>query len=123
MKRTLVCLALLCALASPAWAAGVRVDLNGVISWDANLEVDLAGYKIYLTRQPGQYQAPIDVGNVTGYTLAQAGVTQYGQWYVAATAYDTFGNESPKSAEVPFDLADLTAPKPPSGLKVGPPVN
>jgi len=68
------------------------------LSWDANTEDDLAGYKVYYGTSSGNYGEPIDAGNVTVYELEELneGIT----YYIAITAYDTSNNESEKSDEV-----------------------
>lgn len=68
------------------------------VTWIANAESDLAGYKVYVGTSSGLYGAPIDVGKVTSYTLAnlKVGAT----YYFSVTAYDVNGNESIHSAEV-----------------------
>lgn len=71
---------------------------NATVSWDANTEPDLAGYRLYYGTAPGVYGTPIDVGNVTSYLVT--GLTAGVVYYFAVTAYDTSGNESAKSTEV-----------------------
>jgi len=66
--------------------------------WDANTEDDLAGYKVYYGTSSGNYEQPIDVGNVTEYELK--GLNEGITYYIALTAYDTSNNESEKSDEV-----------------------
>ncbi len=78
------------------------------INWNANPEGDKAGYKVYYSTTGFPYAgsgatqglSPIDVGNVTNYTLTGLGP---GRYSVAITAYDasrdnvndqTDGNES-----------------------------
>lgn len=72
------------------------------LAWDANTESDLAGYRIYYGSKSGEYIYSIDVGNVTEYTLE---INEQGDWFVAATAYDTDNNESNYSAELHFIAA------------------
>jgi fibronectin type 3 domain-containing protein len=71
-----------------------------MLTWNANTESDLAGYKVYRATAPGAYGAPIATlqGNVTGYvaTGLQVGTT----YYFVVTAYDNAGNESAYSNEV-----------------------
>lgn len=63
---------------------------NITISWDANSEGDLAGYKIYWDIDSGYpYANKIDVGNVTSHTLT--GLAP-GTYYIAVTAYDSAYN-------------------------------
>ena len=81
-----------------------------LVSWNANTEEDLAGYKVYYGTQSGQYGTPIDVGNTTSYqgSVPDDGAT----YYVAVTAYDTSGNESDFSEETSIYISnpDSTAP-------------
>jgi hypothetical protein len=70
------------------------------LSWNANSEGDLAGYKLYVGRATETYTAtgsPIDVGNVTSYPMT---ISDTGDWFFAVTAYDEEDNESEFSAEV-----------------------
>jgi len=68
------------------------------LAWNANSEGDLAGYKVYYGTASGMYGAPIDVGNVTTATILNLTT---GLWYYfAVSAYDTSGNEGPKSDEL-----------------------
>lgn len=75
------------------------------LSWDANSESDLAGYKIYYgfsertsTCPAGGYPSVINVGNTTYYRLT--GLQSEVTYYFSATAYDTSNNESCLSNEV-----------------------
>lgn len=68
------------------------------LTWAANTEPDLAGYKVYVGTQSGVYGPPIAVGNVTAYQLNN--LTMNTTYFVAITAVDTSGNESLHSAEV-----------------------
>jgi hypothetical protein len=73
---------------------------SATLTWNANKESDLAGYKIYRATTSGGYGAPIATvqGNVTTYSAAglQLGTT----YFFVITAYDSAGNESPFSNEV-----------------------
>jgi len=79
-------------------AAGQGGTGSVIVSWDANTEPDLKGYKVYYGTASRSYDHVIDVGNVTEYTINNlaAGVT----YYFAVTAYDTAFNESDFSQEV-----------------------
>jgi hypothetical protein len=68
------------------------------LSWTANTETDLAGYKVYIGTQPGLYNPPITLGTVISYTATNlaSGKT----FYFCVSAFDNAGNESPCSAEV-----------------------
>ena len=96
--RVLALIIILMASASTvAWAG------RATVSWDANTESDLAGYKVHYGTQPNRsYSNTIDVGNVTSYTVGnlQPGTT----YYFAVTAYDLSGNESDYSEEVSLTI-------------------
>jgi hypothetical protein len=68
------------------------------LAWDPNTEADLAGYKIYYGTASGVYGSPINVGNVTTYTLT--GLIQGQTYFITATACDTSNNESGYSNEL-----------------------
>jgi hypothetical protein len=68
------------------------------LSWDANTEEDLAGYKVYIGTASRAYGPPVDVGNVTSFKVLNLVRAQ--TYYFAVTAYDTSGNESGYSTEV-----------------------
>ena len=70
------------------------------LTWSAYMDSNLAGYKIYCATTPGEYGEPIATlqGNITTYTAAGL---QSGKTYMfVITAYDSAGNESPRSNEV-----------------------
>jgi hypothetical protein len=64
---------------------------------DGTTLIDLAGFKLYYGTQSGQYSQVIDVGN---YNTAEIGDLGSGTYYLAITAYDTYGNESRFSNEI-----------------------
>jgi len=68
------------------------------LTWDANKEPDIAGYKVYYGTTPGKYRPGIDVGNVTKYTLE--GLVKRQTYYIAVKAYTRSGKESAFSQEV-----------------------
>ena len=75
---------------------------SATLTWRANSETDLAGYKIYRSTIPGRYEQGNVVamlrGNVTTY---QATGLQFGKTYFfVVTAFDIAGNESGYSNEV-----------------------
>jgi YbbR domain-containing protein len=71
---------------------------SATLSWGANTETDLAGYKVYVGTQSGVYATPIALGKVTTYQLTNLSLgTTY---FFTITAYDSAGNESVHSAEV-----------------------
>jgi len=73
-----------------------------IVNWNANVETDLAGYKIYYGTQSLTYDQAVDVGNTTEYILEDL---QEGQtYYVVLTAYDASGNESLPSNEASAEV-------------------
>ena len=98
---------LICTVA--AWGQSVKV------TWDANTEPDLAGYKLYMGNQPGDYTAPIDVGNVTEYQVSD--LPENTTYYFAVTAYDNGGLESGFSNEASYAVPNLP-PVAPTGCAV-----
>lgn len=68
------------------------------IQWAANIEPDLAGYRIYQGTSSGLYGYAINVGNITTYAISNLQPEQ--TYYFAITAYDVHGNESYPSSEV-----------------------
>jgi len=77
------------------------------LAWSPNTEYDLAGYKVYYGTRSRDYDAAIDVGDVSQYTVR--GLEPETRYYLALTAYDTWGNESDFSGEV----SDVSNPDPP----------
>lgn len=96
------------------------------LSWNANTEPDLAGYKIYYGTSPrtgscpaGGYSTNINVGNVTNYALS--GLTDGQTYYFSITAIDTSNNESCFSSEVSKIIPATTpTPTPVSNVKFTP---
>ncbi|MEP7152475.1 MAG: fibronectin type III domain-containing protein [Nitrospira sp.] len=77
---------------------------SATVSWNANTEADLAGYRIYVGTRSGSYgfAGPFEVSNSTSFTVPNLPVgTTY---FFAVTAFDKSGNESTKSAEVSKSL-------------------
>ncbi|GKS58197.1 hypothetical protein YTPLAS18_17240 [Nitrospira sp.] len=62
------------------------------LTWNANNESDLQGYRVYYGTSSGNYTTNVDVGNVTSYTVN--GLTTGFTYYFAIRAMDTSGNLS-----------------------------
>ncbi len=94
-------------LASSAWAE--------TLTWNANSEPDLAGYKVYQRALNTAYGAPIaTIGKVTTYTTPALPV---GTTAFTVTAFDTAGNESLRSNEVTAIVPPPPTPTDPAVLK------
>ena len=92
--------------------------LDVTLEWDPNTEPDLDGYKVYYkTGSSGppysgkgatEGDSPIDIGNVTTYSLH--GLTDGITYFFVVTAYDTEDLESDYSNEV--NTSSITPPEP-----------
>ena len=104
---------LLVALLVSVWARAEQVTL----AWDANTELDLAGYKVHYGTASGSYTTSVDVHNVTTYTVT--GLTAGPTYYFAVTAYNASNNESGYSNQVSYSVpapnGAPSAPATPSG--------
>lgn len=85
-------------------APGFSTSLK--VTWNANPETDLAGYRLYWGTQSKNYTMSADVLNSTSCNLdeVQGGTT----YYIALSAFDYSGNESARSSEksiyVPYSI-------------------
>jgi len=113
MKRGMMLIVLMLLFAGVGIAYGESIKLV----WDANVESDLAGYKIYSSATTGgPYVLLQDVGNVTELPLDLTGKPD-GEIFYVATAYDLKKNESRYSNQASY-VVDHTAPAAPSGCTV-----
>ncbi|MEW6219008.1 MAG: PKD domain-containing protein [Thermodesulfobacteriota bacterium] len=90
------------------------------LTWDANREPRLAGYRIYWGQASRSYSQSADAGPATTFTVT--GLAPDQTFYFAATAYDGAGNESPFSDEIswrspaaPAAAPEVPAQTPPPG--------
>lgn len=84
----------------PATPPPVSNTGSVTLSWSANGENDLAGYKIYFGTSSGNYTAsgsPTVIGKATSYTVT--GLQRNTTYFFALSAYDSAGNESALSGE------------------------
>jgi hypothetical protein len=72
------------------------------VTWDANKEEDLAGYKVHFGIRRDDYEHTVDVGNKTFFLVERKhfNLLLNTIYYFAVTAYDTAGNESKFSKQV-----------------------
>jgi hypothetical protein len=83
---------------------------SATISWKANTESDLSGYKVYYGTASRSYGPPVPAGKVTQYTLAN--LTDGKTYYFGVTALDFSGNESGYSAEAKKTITATTSTNP-----------
>jgi hypothetical protein len=78
------------------------------VTWNANTESNLAGYRVQYGTVSGSPSTTIDVGRVTSrqFTGLQPGVT----YYFRVVAYNTAGQSSAPSAQVSYTVPGLPAP-------------
>jgi fibronectin type 3 domain-containing protein len=98
------------------------------LGWDANMESDLAGYRVYHSSSSNGYTAGGFHYSTRGTsaTCEDMGVGMDGKLhYLTVTAYDTAGNESPFPAEVWIQMPLVTeatpVPEPPPAPAALPP--
>ena len=93
-----------------AAAAGPVAYRDCALSWNANPEPDLAGYRIYLGRSANHLTQTNDAGLRTSVRCSELGVAANGQWFGTVTAYDRSGNESTPAQAVPFEIVGWPDP-------------
>ena len=99
---------------SAAWGA--------TLTWNANSEPDLAGYRVYqcsqlpCTRASGNASSLAMVGTVTSFNIGTPAVTQY--YFI--TAYDFANNESTESGLTTFTPAGSPPPVVPPVIGASP---
>lgn len=89
-------------IASEAWAG------TAILSWNANTEPNLAGYRVYYG-ESRPYSQRLDVGKVRSYTVG--GLLDGRTYYFVVTAYNSLNVESAYSNEVSKTIPDATPPQ------------
>ena len=122
MKKILSLLAVVMLMTVPI----VALADNGILTWTANTEADLAGYRIYYAPQSCTASGPlaplmvggvpVQVGKVVTYTHVNLPVLD-GTLCWEITAVDTAGNESLRSNRV-SKVVNSIPPIAPTGLSV-----
>jgi hypothetical protein len=77
------------------------------LTWDANAEPDIAGYRVYYGTVSGSYTDIIDVGTSTTGTVSNL---PEAQTFFVVTAYNSAGAESLPSNEVSYPSASPSSP-------------
>jgi hypothetical protein len=104
-----------CVMLLPVFAEASSVTL----SWDANREGDLSGYRVHYGTRSGDYTDEVPVGNTTSYRID--GLEGGRRYYFAVTAVDFSGNVSGFSEEVNVDVPPSTPGDPPTDPPNDPP--
>lgn len=78
---------------------GLAIEVT--LAWDANIEPDIAGYRVYHGSESRSYSETVDVGNETT-AIIDLSIGQGETRHFAVTAYNTFGLESDYSEEVVY---------------------
>ena len=98
---------------------------EATVTWIANTESDLAGYKVYISENSvangdsSAYKVMLDIGNKLTHTWPNLRMGD--TYYFAVAAYDSSGNLSDYSEEVSHFLKpiqDTTPPGAPKGVEV-----
>ena len=108
-SRRALALAFISALVLPAavYAAG-EVAPAVSLAWNANPEPDIAGYKVHFGSQSGVYSNVLDVRGSTSIALPQ--MLMGSTYYLAVSAYNTAGQEGPRSSEFSVTAAVPSSP-------------
>ncbi len=116
--RLTVCALLACCagFVDQADAAGPVAYRDCALAWNANPEPDLAGYRVYMGRNPNQLTRMRDVGLRTAFRCSEGDAAENGQWFGTVTAYDHSGNESAPAQAVPFEIVGWPDPVLPAQL-------
>src|SRR5262245_39249528 len=85
------------ALCASLWSRPAAAGTS-TLTWDANTEPNLAGYKLSIGVVPGQYTSTVDVGTQTSYLFTEPDPTV--KYYFAVRAYNASGLFSSYSPEV-----------------------
>ena len=73
---------------------------SATLTWNANSETDLAGYKVYRATASGAYGAPLATIPAGTVTYQASGLISGTTYFFTVTAYDSSGNESARANEV-----------------------
>jgi fibronectin type 3 domain-containing protein/spore germination protein YaaH len=102
--------------ASPVGLSALAEDTVVTLTWEANLEPDLAGYNVHRSLASGELGVQINTEPLTVTELIDTDVTNDVTHWYAVTAVDLNGNESDPCEQIAATPTDLTPPAPPSNL-------
>ncbi len=97
--------------ATPTNIAGSGGNQQVDVTWDANTEPDLAGYKVYRRTVAGGATTSLTEFPIAANSYNDTGLAAGTTYYYLISAVDLSGNESPLSAEI--SVATNAAPPPP----------
>ena len=88
-------------------AVGISAPTGVTLAWDANTELDIAGYEVSYGTQPGVYSTVSDVGNVASTPIT---LTLDSVYYFVVKAYNSSSppQYSPYSIEITYDATKAT---------------
>ena len=78
----------------------VTTTAEVALTWDANTETDLNGYKVYRALSTGAYGAPLATLPKATTSYTAVGLLSGTRYFFVVTAFNISGNESPFSNEV-----------------------
>jgi hypothetical protein len=91
------------------WQSSAQAMASLALSWNQNLDADIAGYKIYYGTSSRAYTNTVDTGSETSATAVN--LVEGATYYFAVTAYNNAGLESDFSDEftylVPMPLSQV----------------
>jgi hypothetical protein len=96
--------ALLCAvfLQFAIGATAVTATQSVTVTWDANSEPDVVGYRLFYGRESHLYTTQVDV---PGPMAVASNLTEGETYYFAAVAYNNDGLQSELSAEISYEVS------------------
>jgi len=109
----------LCVELSPCFASTPSAS-SVTLAWNPSTSTNVVGYKIYYGLTSGIYNNTNFVAGSTN--VAISGLVEGTTYYFAATALDSFGNESQFSNETSYSVPENSVP-PNATLAVAPPAS
>src|SRR5262249_34860502 len=79
------------------------------IAWDS-VKGDVAGYRLYVGQQSGDYSQAVDTGNATQTTLTN--LSNGATYFFSVAAYSNEGIESAYAQEISYQVGSQTNPPP-----------
>lgn len=104
--KNLLAIAFLCLTGLTSTGAADASFNSVTLGWEPNTEPDLAGYRLYFSKDPNEWThvKPLELVTTTTVSLPEPGT-----WFFILTAKDTEGLES-----LPSNMVEYTTPTAPS---------